>query len=267
MSLENKRRELLFTISSLAIFIIAMNIWSNQHASLWTFMLVPIMFVIVLYPSWRITHTVILSMSAIKYIIFFFIHKDVVPDMIDNHVVATVINWSVIYTFAFIRMRMEKLKQELHALTITDPLTGAYNRRYVETYLNKELERSERARVPLFGIMIDVNNFKLFNDNYGHHTGDEILRNVVNGTSREIRHSDDIIRMGGDEFLVLLYNSTIQDGMVVMQRIQDAVSESISLGGSSYIPGESREVFIRRLDKALYIAKAEETYQAILKEE
>lgn len=102
----------------------------------------------------------------------------------------------------------------------TDDLTGLYNRRHIFVELEREFERATRYNRPLSGMMIDVDDFKKINDQYGHLTGDRVLRTFSKLLEDSIRTIDILGRYGGDEFLLILPETTIGDALIVAHRIR-----------------------------------------------
>ncbi len=158
---------------------------------------------------------------------------------------------------------------ELELLSLNDNLTGLYNRRYFDSQLRKELMRAKRALYPLSILMIDVDNFKQFNDTYGHVAGDKALK-VVSGAliSATPRNTDFITRYGGEEFAIVLFNTELSGARNVADSIHKMMKKSeilldkkelrlsLSIGICSEIPKEiDPEHFVHRADLALYKAK------------
>ncbi len=100
--------------------------------------------------------------------------------------------------------RLEVAREELRDLALTDPLTGAYNRRFFDEIIGRELERHRRSSEPLSVVFIDIDRFKTVNDEHGHTVGDTLLRDVSEFLRRKLRETDYVFRWGGDEFLVLM---------------------------------------------------------------
>jgi diguanylate cyclase (GGDEF)-like protein len=160
---------------------------------------------------------------------------------------------------------------------LTDFLTGFHNRRYLQSRLREELARAQRARQYLVCLMIDVDYFKRINDQYGHLAGDAVLREVARRVDAEMRTSDTGARFGGDEFAIVLGQSSFEDGERVAQRVLRAVSGqpikigahgsetvTLSIGVAAAAPGhEARDLkhmadrLIAEADAALYRAKSE----------
>jgi two-component system, cell cycle response regulator len=159
---------------------------------------------------------------------------------------------------------------------LTDFLTGFHNRRYLQSRLREELARAQRARQYLVCLMIDVDHFKRINDQYGHLAGDAVLREVARRVDAEMRTSDTGARFGGDEFAIVLAQSSFEDGECVAQRVLRAVSGqpikvgangsetvTLSIGVAASAPGpEVRDLkhmaerLIAEADAALYRAKS-----------
>jgi two-component system cell cycle response regulator len=120
----------------------------------------------------------------------------------------------------------------------TDVLTGWHNRRYLQSRLFEELSRCRRERTPLTCLMIDVDHFKAVNDRFGHLAGDEVLRQLANCISGEVRGSDVSARYGGEEFVVLLPGTGVAAGFLLAERIRAVVAaEPVELpGGASRLP-------------------------------
>lgn len=165
----------------------------------------------------------------------------------------------------------ESLQVKFEHQAITDGLTGAYNRRWLDQMLPRLLQRSEGDDLPFCVVMIDVDHFKIFNDNYGHAVGDDALRIVADTLLENVRPIDLVVRYGGEEFCLLLPETDLQSGIGAAERTRKAIQQveicdangkptlpiSISAGLAEYKPGESAEDLLRRADKALYVAKSQ----------
>ncbi len=161
----------------------------------------------------------------------------------------------------------KKLQEGLHAMARRDPLTGVYNRYALDETLSDEVARSQRYHHPIGLLMVDIDQFKAFNDRFGHAAGDEILKRVASILTRCVRGTDIVVRFGGDEFLVLLVET---NGEVahVKSRIkstletelaagQDGMPIRVSIGAAHWSPdtGESIETLLTRADRAMYEEK------------
>ncbi len=158
------------------------------------------------------------------------------------------------------------LIERIKKFVIEDPLTGVYNRRFFEEEIRKETYRAIRQRYPLVLFMIDLDNFKWYNDNLGHQAGDELLKKVGNILKHSTREKvDKVCRYGGDEFVVILPHITWKNSLSVVERIfknwKEANIEraSLSIGIAQMIERENLEKtvsdLIKRADEAMYKAK------------
>ncbi|RPJ63981.1 MAG: diguanylate cyclase [Dehalococcoidia bacterium] len=164
-----------------------------------------------------------------------------------------------------------QLRVTLRRQAIIDPLTGLYNRRYMHEVLENELRRSLRAGKSIGFIMGDIDNFKKFNDLYGHDIGDQLLKSVANTMKAVVRLEDIVCRYGGEEFLIILPSASLQDTYQRALQINDVVKSivlnsgsnkikgvTISLGVSAYPEqGKTGDELIAAADKAMYQAKNE----------
>lgn len=138
------------------------------------------------------------------------------------------------------------LRRELNRLSITDALTGLYNQRHFYTRLKEEVLRSKRQRHPLALILVDLDDFKKYNDAHGHLAGDEMLRNVGRMINKSVRVGvDSGYRYGGDEFAIILIDAETRVTEEIGRRIQEAFRESgsitVSVGRSIFEEGMSVE--------------------------
>ncbi|HQB31418.1 MAG TPA: GGDEF domain-containing protein [Syntrophales bacterium] len=167
--------------------------------------------------------------------------------------------------------RLIQTSEKLYELSFTDELTSLYNRRYFDFRLAEEVSRADRYGHDLSIIMIDINDFKLYNDTYGHYMGDEILRRFGNLIRDVIRKSDIPFRYGGDEFAILLPESSADMAEVVARRMNAAldtlplrddggnqvVGVSASCGVAAYTRKSGGEDFVRKADMLLLKSKGE----------
>ncbi|WP_334139473.1 diguanylate cyclase [Thermovirga lienii] len=160
----------------------------------------------------------------------------------------------------------KELQEKLLYLSITDPLTGAYNRRYTEQRLQEEMERSKRMRTVFSVIMFDLDHFKRVNDEFGHDIGDEVLKRVTDVVKRRIRKIDTLGRWGGEEFLVILPGTTLEKAVFLAEELRKKIEQedmpfdgncTASFGVTAFLEGESGKDLIKRADEALYKAKNE----------
>ena len=150
-----------------------------------------------------------------------------------------------------------------------DPLTGVNNRATMNTVLKREVEIARRYGTPLSFIILDIDNFKTINDTYGHSTGDVAIKSLAGNVTECIRSTDILFRYGGEEFTVLLNNTTPDGALLLAERIRHTVEQSecdynnklinmtVSMG-VSYLNGEDDEQkLFEKADNALYQAKSE----------
>jgi diguanylate cyclase (GGDEF)-like protein len=147
---------------------------------------------------------------------------------------------------------------ELQRLSAVDPLTGVANRRSWEIQIERELSRAYRDHLPLCVLMIDLDHFKRYNDLYGHHAGDDVLRSVTQSWHRRLRPSDLLCRWGGEEFAVLLPNCTLPGAHRVAEDLRTTMPPNItcSIGIAEWDHHESHFTLTHRADQHLYTAKS-----------
>ena len=169
------------------------------------------------------------------------------------------------------RLRRQLLEKQDHSyilrnLAMVDPLTGLYNRRFAEQRLAAEVSRSERRGHPLTVMTMDLNDFKHINDTYGHPAGDQVLQEFASHLNKVIRGSDLAVRLGGDEFLVLLPECSAEQLRLVLERLGNVevdwhgqkIPVSFSAGWKDYKTGNRPEELLAGADQALYTSKREQ---------
>jgi diguanylate cyclase (GGDEF)-like protein len=156
----------------------------------------------------------------------------------------------------------ERLEEEVRRLSITDDLTGLFNHRHFYKTLESELARLKRQRMPLSLLMFDVDQFKRYNDRYGHLEGDKVLRKIGEIVNHSIRSNvDSGYRYGGDEFAVLLIGASVDHALVIAERIRASIEGAgfqevtVSLGLTEFQDSFTLEDFVRSADEATYTAK------------
>lgn len=163
-----------------------------------------------------------------------------------------------------------KLREDMRNLSIRDALTGLFNRRYMEEALAQELHRTKRNAAQLAVIMVDIDHFKKFNDNFGHDGGDAILRELGAFLKKHVRGSDIACRYGGEEFILILSPSTVEGARLRAEKIREAAkllsvshanrdlgAITLSLGVAIF-PDHASEAaaLVKAADVALYQAKS-----------
>jgi diguanylate cyclase (GGDEF)-like protein len=166
---------------------------------------------------------------------------------------------------AIISLRYKVQKNSLELLASVDPLTGAYNRRNMQQEMLLAVEESTRKGTPMVAILMDLDHFKTFNDKFGHDVGDEILSSFSKMVLTMTRINDRFFRYGGEEFLMLVKNSSLEEAKAIAEKIRIASEASdfgasemvtVSLGVAMLQAGETSEQWVSRADKAMYRSKA-----------
>lgn len=158
--------------------------------------------------------------------------------------------------------------EELFERASNDSLTGLYNRRVFEERIHSMMDSARRYNNPLSMVSMDLDRFKEINDNLGHQKGDEVLKAVAGVLKNAVRSTDLLVRMGGDEFILILDNTDLKHGRVLAERLCAAVDElniwadertklGVSIGMSELRAGESLKNWMERTDDILYHAKAD----------
>lgn len=161
---------------------------------------------------------------------------------------------------------LEKDNEHLRSLSLTDGLTGLFNYRFFARQMEIEMARTRRTGQPCSLMMIDLDNFKLLNDTWGHDEGNRYLVKVAQTILDKLRPTDILCRYGGDEFVIIMPATFLVDAMRIARRLRGAITRippklefpfSASLGLAEYDPSSGNEmsVFVKAADKALYRAK------------
>lgn len=161
-----------------------------------------------------------------------------------------------------------RLRESLREQSIRDGLTGLFNRRYLEETLARELARASREQTSLSLLMVDLDHFKRVNDTYGHSTGDRVLQTVAELLQRQVRSADIVCRYGGEEFAVLLPDTTLDHALARAEDLREGAQSlempgltasdvmSLSVGVATYpLHGRRAADLVRSSDNALYSAK------------
>jgi two-component system cell cycle response regulator len=170
---------------------------------------------------------------------------------------------------------LKEANESIRVLSITDTLTGCYNRTYMDTHLPKELKRAIRYGHPISVVMVDIDYFKKVNDTYGHQAGDQVLKSLVQTISQSIRSEVDwVARYGGEEFIIVFPETDLKKARALAERLCNKVSQKIisfnekeiritaSFGVAGFAASHSLrdisyEAIISLADKSLYQAKQE----------
>ena len=155
-------------------------------------------------------------------------------------------------------------EEELQAQAFRDPLTKAFNRRQLHVAIDEEIARSQRSEECFSLLLIDADHFKAINDQYGHESGDQVLKQLVDVLSGGIRRTDTLARWGGEEFTILLPGARCANALRVAESLKARVNKTpfevsrpvtVSIGLAEYKNNETADALIRRADRALYKAK------------
>ncbi len=171
-----------------------------------------------------------------------------------------------------LRIQLQSANRELAALANQDPLTACFNRRHFMTLAENELQRAIRYKRPLSLVMLDIDQFKNFNDQYGHQIGDQVLCALVNLCQKKLRKIDVLGRYGGEEFVILLPETIADGGLQAAERLRQRIEKmkiasiktkllvTVSMGvaslDSDFNPAQTLDMLIKRADQALYAAKS-----------
>lgn len=174
------------------------------------------------------------------------------------------------YRLKVLQDQLREANKRLESLADTDGLTGLYNRRYFDTLLSRELQRTQRYKTPLGLVLLDIDHFKKINDRFGHPMGDEVLRNVSRIVTSSVRVTDSVARYGGEEIAIVFTQTTAQGVAEVTDRLRQRVADfphdyqgssvkcsasfGVSVCDGRGVTPTAREL-IERADRALYRAK------------
>jgi len=158
------------------------------------------------------------------------------------------------------------LEEKLVALSTTDPLTSAYNRRYLLHVINSEINRAVRYGSTFSLIMFDLDHFKEINDTFGHDAGDEVLKEIAVMVRKRIRKNDVLARWGGEEFMILLPGTAADNARIFAEMLITELrllkytfpgTATASFGVTCYKPDDTIDSILKRADQLVYLAKDE----------
>lgn len=163
--------------------------------------------------------------------------------------------------------RLEKELEMARQEKSVDALTRVYNRGYFDERLKEAVAQFSRTKEPCSLILLDIDEFKKFNDSYGHQAGDQVLTKVAELVKESVRASDTVARYGGEEFAVILYKAKLKDAMKMAEKIRKEVNRhefvtqdkvikvTVSIGLTEFSGDDSPQMIVQRADKGLYAAK------------
>lgn len=162
------------------------------------------------------------------------------------------------------RQQLAQANRELEVLSVTDKLTALFNRVKLDRVLTAELARAHRYGSALSVVMLDIDHFKVVNDPFGHNIGDDVLVDIADTLRVSVRNSDTVGRWGGEEFLVILPSTDLDQAGAVAEKVRGRVADlklptvgkvTVSLGVAEYQAGDTEQQLVARADIALYAAK------------
>jgi len=201
--------------------------------------------------------------SEVKDKIVMILDRDINPIAFQISIIKTKQNNDYLITLSDIT-QMKELQIETAHKAYIDGLTQVYNRNKFDEVFKNELREIRRYPKPLTIAIIDIDKFKTFNDTYGHLIGDEVLIQMAQTVKVHVRETDTFARWGGEEFIILFKETTVEDAKLVSEKIKDKIQDNFhpiagqitaSFGITEYIEGDTIETIFKRCDDALYVAK------------
>lgn len=162
------------------------------------------------------------------------------------------------------KIQLEAAAHELEKISVTDQLTGLYNRKYLDEAIEAEVDRASRYATKFAVIMVDIDFFKAINDTHGHLTGDKVLTTLAGTLRDNIRDIDKLGRWGGEEFMIICPETDLSGASQLAEKLRSSIEaaecssvgkRTASFGVASYVSGEAYDDLVRRADSALYQAK------------
>lgn len=211
----------------------------------------------------------IIGVAMTTYLLFMLVTSVRSYRLLESSLTLRFENLSLIEDLSDSNKKLSQLREILYEQTIRDPLTGLYNRRYLDDFFNRELNLAVRENKALSVVMADLDNFKNINDKYGHEAGDAVLKSVSRLLKENMRVTDSTCRIGGDEFLLVLVDTELSAATQRLQRIRDIIKQEKIYFNNRLLPaitlsvgiaeapaqGETVNEIIRVADEALYLAK------------
>lgn len=253
-----------FAYSTIALLELLLD---KHYFFFWSLGFLPAILFISYFPRWHYILFFMLILSVTKFILLLWIYPFALFEQSLTLFVSTFINFSLLMTIAYYRMKFESTQKLLRCLAMRDELTGVYNRHYFNEYADYMIKQANQQNLSLFALMMDVDKFKRLNDTYGHVVGDSILRRMAQLISDEVRKTDCFARFGGEEFVLFIPDTSIEYSELIAERIRYVVEQTvfthqgkripvtISLGVTRYLKGDTLSTFIDRADQALYHSK------------
>ncbi|RJG07351.1 GGDEF domain-containing protein [Noviherbaspirillum cavernae] len=289
--LNQKAREKSLT-APIALFALAILLWTDYVAPQSRMVFVPFLFLVVAYGMYRLPQQSMLLLTAAALAgdaAVIALHY--LQQMDAGAFRSALLHWLVLALtlpgFVMLAGRVRRLHSALHKAGVTirnieeharrDQLLGCYNRRYLIAVLEEQKRLSDETGVPLCLAVIDLDHFKSINDEVGHLAGDEVLRTFARIAQENVRQGDVFGRYGGEEFVLILPETPLLAALNTAERIRDQVERhgwqgglkrpvTVSIGLTQYIPGESVLDLFSRTDTAMYLAKRGGRNQVVVEE-
>lgn len=220
------------------------------------------------------------AVAVLGFVIVFYMKKNTTTINIFNELLLWIVFSVTAISFALVCNNISNLRQKLkeqklslmsafsdiHKLSITDELTGVYNRRYMMDFIATKKLKVDKGIDGFIACIIDIDFFKKINDTYGHDVGDKVLKTFSNEVNKLIRNGDCFARIGGEEFILIISHISIDTAKEVISRIMEKIRTlkfegypdlkiTISIGMKSYEKGTSIEDLLKQIDVLLYKAK------------
>lgn len=227
----------------------------------WSLLQAGTLIMIYLYPKWRVF---VAMLFVTTLIIYKFEH--IIPSA-DIAMHSTLTNGFLLFFVTYYRIQSYKTMEKLKELSYRDPLTNLYNRRFFDNYVTKNLSELRKRYAEYTIIICDIDHFKKINDMYGHLHGDHVIKMTASILDGFLRSDDVLIRFGGEEFLILLPDTSADKGYSLAEIIRQTMEKqeirymdevihvTMSFGIASYSGNPSSNRVIDEADKALYHAK------------
>lgn len=235
--------------------------------SLWVLFILPGLGLMTLLPNPFIATLYMTGIGVIRYFSQYqAVSGQVSIDFVIRLITSCFVGLIILFVVAYFVKKTTSLIKDLEHLSLTDNLTAVYNRRYFELYADNYLVDSSLSNKPLCLLVFDIDHFKAINDTFGHNAGDLILQKLTQAVQMTIRKTDMFIRMGGEEFALLMPNTTLKDGIKLAEKIRIKIAHStfhykdrlipvtISTGVTQFTD-ESLDELMYKADIALYEAK------------
>ena len=208
----------------------------------------------------KYTSAVLALVGSLIGLAMYFIHDSLLPDNPAlSHIISCLLFSCILASAGFISGR---LIQNLYYCANTDQLTNLWNSRYFHTQLTIEIDKFKKNKASLCIALIDLDDFKIVNDTYGHIAGDEVLKSIATVLAGNTRDSDIVVRLGGDEFAIIFPETNLESASPIVERLRGMIESSIDCHqvtisvGVLLVPAEIEAAqLLKMVDDTLYKAK------------